>query len=262
MKIYLDLIFLLNFFFDLILLISVSLILRRNMPFYRLIIGAFIGSLSIFFLFLKINSFQLFILKVIISIVMVIMSFSYRNVKYTLRNLLFLYSSSILLGGFLYFLNMEFAYKQVGLVFYFKGLSINVIFLILFSPLIIYIYIRQTISLKNNYSKYYQVDIYYQDKIIKCNGYLDTGNTLCDPYFKKPVILINQKKLSFSPKETDTLYVPYQTIDNHGIIKCFKVNKINIKGVGTKENLLVGIINNDIKIDGIDLILHYKLLEE
>lgn len=228
---------------------------------YKLLIGAFIGSLSIFFLFLKINSFQLFILKIIVSIIMTITSFKYRNIKYTLRNLIFLYLTSIILGGFLYFLNLEFSYKQVGLVFYFKGLSINVIFLILFSPIIIYIYIRQGMRLKNSYSQYYQVDIYYKDKIIKCNGYLDTGNTLYDPYFKKPVILIDKRKVLFELSDEEIIFVPYYTIENKGIIKCFKVNKINIKGVGTKDNLLVGIINSDIKIDGIDLILHYKLLE-
>ncbi len=228
---------------------------------YKLLVGAFIGSLSIFFLFLKINSFQLFVLKIIVSIIMTIISFEYRDIKYTLRNLMFLYLTSIILGGFLYFLNLEFSYKQVGLVFYFKGLSINVIFLILFSPIIIYIYIRQGIRLKNSYSQYYQVDIYYKDRIIKCNGYLDTGNTLYDPYFKKPVILIDKRKILFKLNDEEIIFVPYYTIENKGIIKCFKVNKINIKGVGTKDNLLVGIINSDIKIDGIDLILHYKLLE-
>ncbi|MDD2377928.1 MAG: sigma-E processing peptidase SpoIIGA [Bacilli bacterium] len=252
---------LLNFFFDFLLLLSVSILLRRNTPMYKLLIGAFIGSLSIFFLFLKINSFQLFVLKIIVSIIMTIISFEYRDIRYTLRNLMFLYLTSIILGGFLYFLNLEFSYKQVGLVFYFKGLSINVIFLILFSPIIIYIYIRQGIRLKNSYSQYYQVDIYYKDRIIKCNGYLDTGNTLYDPYFKKPVILIDKRKILFELNDEEIIFVPYYTIENKGIIKCFKVNKINIKGVGTKDNLLVGIINSDIKIDGIDLILHYKLLE-
>lgn len=261
MKVYLDLILILNFFFDLILLVSVSILLRRNIPFYRLMIGAFIGSLSIFILFLKITSLQLFIIKVFISIIMIIIAFGYRDLKYTSRNLLFLYSASIILGGFLYFLNIQFSYKQSGLVFFFDGLSINVIFLILFSPVIIYIYVRQGIKLKNNYANYYQVDIYIKDKIIKCNGYLDTGNTLTDPYLKRPVILINKGKISFNINDEETFLVPYHTVNDTGILKCLKVDKIYIKGIGTKSNLLLGIMNNKIKIDGIDLILHYKLLE-
>ena len=56
MKIYLDLILLLNFGFDFILLLSVSLILRRNVKIYKILIGAFIGSISILTLFININS--------------------------------------------------------------------------------------------------------------------------------------------------------------------------------------------------------------
>ena len=66
MKIYLDLLFFLNFGFDFILLLVVSIILRRNVSLTRIVLGGLIGGLSIFILFLKINSFELFILKILI----------------------------------------------------------------------------------------------------------------------------------------------------------------------------------------------------
>ncbi|MEG0826566.1 MAG: sigma-E processing peptidase SpoIIGA, partial [Bacilli bacterium] len=124
MKIYLDLVLLLNFSFDFILLLSVSIILRRNANINRLLIGSFLGSLSILFLFIHINSFTLFIFKIIISVLMIITTFNYKNIRYFLKNFVFLYMSSIILGGFLYFLNINFAYKQNGLVFYHNGISI------------------------------------------------------------------------------------------------------------------------------------------
>ena len=98
----------LNFCFDFILLLSVSVLLRRNVSIYKIIGGAFVGGISILFLFLTVSSFALFIYKVMMSILMVLVSFGYRNIKYTLKNLLYLYSASIILGGFLYFLNIEF----------------------------------------------------------------------------------------------------------------------------------------------------------
>ena len=112
MKIYIDLILLLNFGFDFLLLLSVSLILRRNAPIYKLLLGAFIGSISVLTLFMKINSLQLFIIKIIISILMTTTSFKYKNIKYTLKNILYLYISSIVLGGTLYLLNIELTYKN------------------------------------------------------------------------------------------------------------------------------------------------------
>lgn len=103
MKIYLDLLFFLNFGFDFILLLVVSIILRRNVSLTRIVLGGLIGGLSIFILFLKINSFELFILKILISIIMILASFSYKNIKYFMKNFFFLYSASMILEAFYIF---------------------------------------------------------------------------------------------------------------------------------------------------------------
>ena len=94
---------------------------------------------------------------------MVIFTFGYKDIRYTLKNLFYLYTSSIILGGFLYLLNLEFSYKNTGLVFYYDGLSINFIVMIIMSPIIIFAYIKQGLELKNNYSNYYNIDIYSYD---------------------------------------------------------------------------------------------------
>lgn len=250
MKIYIDLVLFLNFGFDFLLLLSVSLLLRRMVSINRLLLGAFIGSLSILLLFININSFTLFLLKIIISILMILTSFGYKEKRYFFKNLGFLYMSSIVLGGFLYFLNIQFSYKQQGLVFFHKGLSINFIFLIIFSPIIIYIYVRQGLNLKNNYSKYHKVKLYFEKKCIECVGYVDTGNKIIDPYFKRKIILINKKCES-----SKCVLVPINTVNSGGIIKCLKLNKLEIDGKVIKEKLLVGFIDNKINIDGVDCIL-------
>ena len=131
MKIYLDVIFLINFFFDFFLLMITSILLRRKVKFKNMILGSLIGALSIFVLFININSFELFIIKIIISLIMVLVTFKYKNIRYTLKNIVYLYFTSMILGGVLYYLNVEFSYKQEGLVFYHDGLSINFVFLIL-----------------------------------------------------------------------------------------------------------------------------------
>ena len=86
MKIYLDLIWLINFLFDLILLFSVGIILRRNTSLKKIVLGALAGSLTIFVLFIEISSFTLFIIKIIISILMVLITFGYRDIRYIGRN--------------------------------------------------------------------------------------------------------------------------------------------------------------------------------
>ncbi len=260
MKIYVDLILFLNFAIDFILLLSVSIILKRTVKINNIILGAFIGSLSTLFLFFEINSIELFLYKIIISILMCIISFSYKNIVYTFKNFIFLYMAGIVLGGFLYYLNNQFSYKNIGMIFYHSGISINYIFILIAIPIVIYIYNKQLLTLKNNYSKYYKLEIHLNNQVIKTTAFLDSGNKLVDPITKKPVILINENKLK-KLNIDKYFYVPYHTIDNQSIIKCFKPEFVVIKDTGCTSNLLVGIIDIDIKLDGVDCILNELILE-
>lgn len=258
MKIYLDLIMILNFFIDFILLLTVSLILKRNVKLTKIILGAFVGGISILFLFFYINSVVLFLFKLIISILMILITFGFKSIKYTLINLLYLYMSSIILGGFLYLLNIEFSYKHIGIIFFNNGLSINFIFLIIFSPVILYIYIKQTKNLKYNYSNYYNVEIINKNKKYKYTAYMDSGNVLVDSLTKKSVILIDKRKLLFNIKEFRL--IPYLGVNGSNMIKVVKIDKLLFNN---KEynNVLVGIMDK-ISLDGVEVILNRKLLEE
>ena len=262
MKIYIDLVLLLNFGFDLLLLFTVAIVLRRQTTLKRLLLGALTGSVTILSMFIELNSILLFLIKILISLLMVYIVFGYKDIKYTIKNLFYLYTSSIILGGFLYFLNIQFSYKNTGLIFYYNGLSINVIVLIIMSPIIIIAYIKQALELKNNYSNYYNIDIYLKNgKIIPTTAYLDTGNHLEDPYKKRPIILINKELLTINYEKDNILIVPYDSLNNHGLLKCIIPDKIFIQGIGFKKNFLIGISNEEIKIDGIDCILNKRLLE-
>lgn len=258
MKIYLDLVLFLNFAFDFLLLLSVSIALKRNANINKIILGAFIGSLSILFLFINVNSFTLFLFKVIISAAMIVVTFQYKNIRFFIKNISFFYMSSIILGGFLYALNIEFSYKNDGIIFYHNGLSINFLLLIILSPIIIYIYIKQCRSLKHNYNYYYRIIIHYKNQVKKVNSFLDTGNKLVSPYNKSPIILINKNILNTTGDHC--LYIPYNTVNNEGVLKCIKVDEIIIEGVGVRNNVLVG-LTDSIKIDDVDCILNMKLLE-
>ena len=257
MTIYLDLVMILNFAIDFILLLTVSIILKRNVKLTRIMLGAFIGGLSILFLFFNINSFLLFIFKILISILMILTTFGYKTIKYTLVNILYLYMSSIILGGFLYLLNIEFSYKKEGIIFINNGLSINFIFLIIFSPVILYIYIKQTKNLRYNYSNYYNIEIINKNKRYKYIGYMDSGNVLVDTLTKKIVILIDKRKLLFNIKEFRL--IPYMGVNGSNMIKVVKIDKL-IFNDKEYSNILLGIMDK-ISLEGVDVILNRKLFE-
>ena len=260
MKIYIDLIIFINFFFDFMLLFFVSILLKRNINIKRLILSSLIGGISIISLFFSFNNFTLFLFKLFISIIMILVAFSYRNFKYTFDNFIYLYMVSIFLGGFLYFLNVSFSYKNIGLVFFHNGLSINFIFMIIISPIILYLYIRNNKKLKEEYSKKYNVSItFFNNRNVNLFGFLDTGNCLSDPFFKKPILIINKGIYSFSGNK---ILVPFNTINGDSIMECFIVDKVYISNRGFFNKVLVGISPEKFKISGVDIILNKNLWED
>ena len=262
MKIYVDLVMFMNFGFDLLLLFGVAILLRRQTTLKRLLLGAGVGSITILAMFIEMSSLMLFLVKIVISVLMVLIVFNYKDFRYTFKNLFYLYTASIILGGFLYYLNLEFSYKNEGLVFYFDGLSINVIVLIVLSPIIIYFYVKQGLELKNRYSNYYNVDIYFKDgRVIPVTAFMDTGNHLEDPYKKRPIILINKELFEVDYSRDKMLLVPYDAINHHGLLKCVIPEKIFIQGIGFRDNFLVGLSNEKIRIDGVDCIMNSRLIE-
>lgn len=259
MKIYVDLVLFLNFFFDLVLLTGVDILLKRKIKIRRLLLGSIIGSLTIFFLFIKMNTITFFILKIFISILMTISTFGYKNREYFFKNITYLYLLSIILGGGLYLLNISFSYENKGLIFFHNGLGINIILIIVISPLIVTWYIKKSKSYHSSITNYFEVKIVLNNNEYNLNGYLDTGNRLKDPYFHRSIILVDKKEL-FN-KNNKYIYVPYKALNSSGLIRCVKVDEIVINRQVFK-NILIGESKDKINIDNINCLLPGKLKEE
>ena len=240
MKIYIDLVFLLNIVLDFILLMSVSLVLKRNVKLKRLLLGSLFGGISIIILFININSFCLLILKIIMGIGMCLITFSFKNIRYTLNNIFYLLIISFIVGG--------------GLTLI-KDYYYSYIILIIFFIIIAYLYYMSMKKYKNSYSNYYKVDLYYKNKLYKLNGYLDTGNNLYDQYKHRPIILI---KSNIKYNITDLIYVSYKCLNDSKVLKCLKVDKIIINN-HEYHNYLIGLVDSNIEIDGVNCILHSSM---
>lgn len=252
MKIYLDLVFFLNFFFDFLLLFATSRLLKEHPAWYRLLLGSFLGAMSIFFLFLKLNSFTLFLLKTGIAFMMIRVTFRFKNIKSFLKQVLYLYLVSIILGGALYFINIQFSYQNSGIIFFHNGLSINFIIILISAPMIIFWYLKEQRHYKNTYQNIYDVKVKTKEDEYLLKGYLDTGNHLKDPYKKRSVLLVEKGRIPI--EEKDVIYVPYASLNHQGIVKCKKAEKIEI-GSQVYTNMLIGIATDEFKIEDIDCII-------
>ena len=248
--------FILNFIYDLLLLMTVDVTLKRHSKLRRLIFSAILGALSLAILFLPCGELILFIFKIITSVFMVLIAFGYRNIKYFGTNMIYLYMCSVILGGFLYFLNVEFSYKREGMVFYFDGMSVNYILLLIVAPIILFLYVREHKKFKSTYNYNYKVSIVFKNgKCLECNGFLDTGNRLIDN--QKPIVIINQKtfeklcniKLSYIllykdlSRINNAHYIKYNTISGQDKLLVFSVDEFIVENKSTigSENILIGV---------------------
>ena len=241
MIIYIDVVFFLNIILDFILLMSVSVILTRNAKIKRIIFGSLIGGASTFLLFINLNSFLSLIFKLLLGLLMIIVTFGYKDIKYTFNNLFYLYTLSFSTGGIMYLLMDKSYYNYIILI---MGFSIS-----------LFMYVKQAKTYHNNYINYYKVELYLKGKKYLLTGFLDTGNKLYDSYKHRPVIIID-KKINY--KLEDIVYVPYVSLNNNSVLKCLKTDKIIINNHIFK-NYLVGISNEKIRIDGINCLLHSQM---
>lgn len=244
MKIYIDLVFLLNVYLDFFILLTTSFILKRNISLFRIFIGSIVGGFSIILLFFSINNFFFFLLKFLFSILMVISAFSYKDFKYFINNLFYLYINSLVLGGGLYLLELEVN-------------AYNIFIILIFSIIFLYLYLLEINKIKYNYNNYMKVEILYKKDRFNFIGFIDSGNKLTDQYKNRPISLIYSDLFKYDYE--DIILVPYETAAGSGVLKCIKVEELV---VGDKKyfNSLIGFMNNKINIDGVDIILNNKYI--
>ena len=258
MKVYVDLVFFINFMFDLLLLMSVSIECKIFSKKRFLLLGSFLGSVSTFLLFLPLNNITLFLFKVVVSVIMVLTSFKVTSKEMFVTLIKSLYGNSIILGGLIYFLNNQFSYKQVGFIFVHDGTSINLILILIASPVVFYLYHKSLLKEKTKRNLLHKVIIKYNNTNIETLGYLDTGNTLKDPYKKRPVIIINDLDVELEK----AILVPYKTVDGKGLLKCVEVKEIIVDDKLLSNKYLLGVSPNNINIKGASCILPNLMEEE
>ena len=234
MKIYYEEVFILNYLLDFMILYGTKRILKRNNKLIRVVIGSIVGSFTTFLLFINISNLLLLILKIIISFCLIFIVFGFKNI---IKNIIYFYMLSIIIGGSAYLLDIN-----------------NKFFLVFSSFIVLVILVREFILYKEIYPNKYLVTIIINKKKYSLEGFIDTGNRLIDPITKKSIILCN---LNIDSKRF--IYVPYKALNTTGVIKCIKPDKII---VGDKEiDCLVGISKDKFSLEE-NCILPNKLKEE
>lgn len=206
MTVYIDVLFLENFILNFIILYAVGLISKTKIKFWKLSIGAGLGAIyAVIYYFLRSQIYLNFIVKIILSVVMVYISFTTKNFKELLKMVIFFYLTTFVFGGaafsVIYMVNSGRISIQNGI--FIGSYTLRTIFIgVILAFIIIVIsfkFIKSKISKKD---LLYEVIIKINGKEIKTNAMVDTGNLLKEPITNIPVVIVEHEILyEVIPKE-------------------------------------------------------------
>lgn len=201
-----------NFIINLLILYLTKIISRSQGQIRRMTIGAFIASLYSLAYFLPYNALFLSqIGKMLVAFIIIRVSFPYINYKIFIKTTVAFYITSFIIAGatigtflaqhdnyFYYGLNLDIG--NFPLVYLIIGVSISFI-----GTRMIFKYFNIRI-MKENYIA--DVIIQYNNKEVKIEALIDTGNSLIEPLTKKKVMVVDYKVLEkILPKGVNELVI-------------------------------------------------------
>ncbi|MFC3882663.1 sigma-E processing peptidase SpoIIGA [Bacillus songklensis] len=200
MSIYLDLIWLLNAGLDTMLLLLCSVLLKRNVKWWRLLLGGLIGSLIVLLMFTPWSTVMLHpVTKLLFSVAMVWVTFGLKRFRFFLENILTFYFATFVVGGGL--TGLHFMFDGQYLLFestsqtigYQYGDPVSWLFIIIAFPILFYFSKTriEDLKMKNiTFDQLVPVSIIIQQQELPVKGLIDSGNQLYDPLSQTPVMIV------------------------------------------------------------------------
>ena len=163
MKIYIEFVYIINFLLDFMILYGTKRLLKINKSIIRIVFSSSIGMLTTIFLYTNISGLELFFIKIIFSVMMIIVAFGFNNI---FKNIFYFYLLSIILGGMIYLFDFKIS-------FYF-----NCVFLVVGCLFILFIIVKELMNYRIHISDKYNVSITYNKKTyLTLRGFTYVTNT-------------------------------------------------------------------------------------
>ncbi|MBQ9757881.1 MAG: sigma-E processing peptidase SpoIIGA [Clostridia bacterium] len=283
--VYLDMLFLMNFLMDTLVLFGTAFLIKNSLHIWRIVLSASLSSLYSTVMFFPQISFLFSVaFKCIFLFFAVWIAFPANSLRTLLKNAVMFFATNLIFGGIIFLLifTTDFGTSAHAFVsngeIYFDISSKTLIFSIILAYLVIYSisYIKKQ-NLKI-LAKQVEITVYFDSSKITLKSLCDTGCTLRDPISNFPALIISQKAAKqLFPKllldaikknqippgfETKLRILPFSTLGNslkimYGIIP----DKVFIKNQEIK-NVIVAISTTDFeKKSGFSGILNPDMLD-
>lgn len=206
MTIYLDVVLIENLIMNYIILYATGIILKIKIKHIRLIIASLLGAIySIIAYASVLEIYSSIILKMILSVVIVYISYNPQNVKQLWKHILIFYMTSFVFGGaafaLIYVVKPQEIFMKNGLflgTYPLKTILLGAI-IAFFVIITSFKIVKSKISKKDMFCI---VKVKINDKEIETKVMIDTGNLLKEPISNTPVIVLEHTLLyDCMPKE-------------------------------------------------------------
>ncbi len=259
--IYVDVLFVLNFFITYLLLLLTKLFNRKSVKLIRLLSASALGgAYALIILAPKLNCLLTLFGKLCASAVIVLTAFGFKKASCFVKNLAVFYFSNMLLLGVV---------MAVLLIFNLNGIAIKndaVYFdisakALILSGLLAYIVALVIVKIHNasiGKSEIYSLTICCDNEQVHMFAFADSGNKLKEPFSSYPVIIADKNKLPFESNRV----IPFSTVAGEGGLKAFKPDKVIISfGKNKIETDRVYVAKADIDEKEYSAILNPEILK-
>ena len=255
MTIYLDIVLLENTILNFIILISTAIISKSKISYIKIGISSIIGGIfSILNYMANLNLLSGIMIKILLSILMILISFQNNSLKKLIKQLIFFYLVSFTFGGIafmlLFFINPDSIIIEsnhlVGTYPLKVGLIAGVIGFV--TIMLVSKIIKDRMSKK---AMLCELEIFYNGKYKKLKTMIDTGNLLKEPISKTDVIIVEKESLkgviSKEILENISTILEGKWLQDSSI-HSYKFKLIPFSSLGNDNGLLIGFKPDYIKI--------------
>lgn len=238
--VYADILLIVNTYVNYMLLRLSAVICKNRFSTIRLCLASALGSLYSFIILYDIPNFITAISRIAFAAVMILIAFKIPSFKDFLRLFAVFFCVNFAFAGIMFavwnFICPQQMYYNNTIVYF----NINALSLFVLTALC-YALIKAVTTIagfKTPSDTIYEIEIKIENTEFSCRGFLDTGNSLKEPFSSFPVIIAYEKITDSSGMQIHTLFekhsdtlrvIPYNAIKSPGILKAIKPERVTLK---------------------------------
>lgn len=282
MIVYADVLLIVNLFVNYLLLFCSSKIMKKHTGRLRILLGASIGAVYGFVVFLpELPGLVEFTIRLIASALIVLGAFGFKNISSFLRSFCTFFAVSFSFGGIMLVLWVTIA--PIGMVYNNGAVYFDIDLAVLAVSTVVSFAVVSILAhftaRRAPVDSVALVKIVYKSKEVNLTALVDTGNSLCETFSGYPVILgefdslekiipkavrefINGEDVSSSP---EMRLVMHKTVSGTGVLPVFKPDYIEVKSVSHNvktSEVYVGVTKSNLARGEYEVILNPALFDE